>query len=135
MEEIRSLGELCVFMPKSDNYSDLCIIIRKAGKARITIDAHFSNTSSFDFIIKADNDILTKYIYYYLRSHIDRLQDKYSGSAIKCLSKIDLESIEILIPTEARQIEIVSNCEANDLSIIQLDSNIRGIQLLTKSYF
>jgi restriction endonuclease S subunit len=165
--EMRSLGEICTFMPNSKrrssygniingtipegefpfyataskiksspiaDYSELCLIIRRIGNVEIKMDMNFSCSDHY-FIMKADDDILTKYIYYYLREHTEQLQFKFHGSYIKCISKLELKSIEIPIPSIAQQIEIVSNCYNNDLLIAQLDANIETIKLNTKAFF
>jgi len=50
---------------------------------------------------------MTKYIYYLLSHNKDYLTNLYQGTAQKVISKTNLKSIKIPIPTIERQKEIV----------------------------
>lgn len=81
----------------------LCIIQNKtngSGKCNLTIEKNFScATQAIVYRAKNDeNDITTKYIYYYLSTNINILEEGYKGSNHKNISKEYILNIEIPIP-------------------------------------
>ena len=71
-------------------------------------------------------DIMTKYIYYLLSHNKDYLTNLYQGTAQKVISKTNLKSIKIPIPSIKCQTEIVDYCEYNDILIKQLEKEIEN---------
>ena len=71
-------------------------------------------------------DNMTKYIYYLLSHNIDYLTNLYQGTAQKVISKTNLKSIKIPIPSLERQKEIVDYCENNDNVIKLLEKEIES---------
>ena len=69
---------------------------------------------------------MTKYIYYLLSHNIDYLTNLYQGTAQKVISKTNLKSIKIPIPSLERQKEIVDYCENNDNVIKLLEKEIES---------
>ena len=69
---------------------------------------------------------MTKYIYYLLFNNKNYLINLYQGTAQKVISKTNLKSINIQIPSLERQQEIVTHCESNDALIQQLEMEIEN---------
>jgi type I restriction-modification system DNA methylase subunit len=79
------------------------------------------------FSLKSNKvDIMTKYIYYILSQNKDYLTNLYQGTAQKVISKTNLKSIKIPIPSLECQKEIVEYCEYNDTLIKQLEKEIEN---------
>ena len=79
------------------------------------------------FSLKSNKvDIMTKYIYYILSQNKDYLTNLYQGTAQKVISKTNLKSIKIPIPSLERQQDIVEYCEYNDTLIKQLEKEIEN---------
>lgn len=123
------------------DYDNECIILGTGGTAHVNyVNGKFS-CSADNFIIKSQNDnIQTKYIYYYLKLNLKILEDGFKGSAIKHLSKEYLQNVQIPnIPIE-QQTEIIKFmdkiCEKYNINeIIQLceGENIFNL-ILNKNY-
>jgi type I restriction-modification system DNA methylase subunit len=123
--EYKKLGDICTFLPKSKrpasfgknigefefftssmkikkcdviDYKQLSLIIGTGGNANIKIGENFS-CSSDNFLLTTDNEITIKYIYYYLSCNIHLLQNGFSGSTIKHLSKDFTKELEIPFPS------------------------------------
>ena len=133
--EYKKLSEICTFLPKSkksasygsDNgkypfftssnvlnkysdeadYNERCLIFGTGGNANIKIGENFS-CSADNFIIRSQYD---KYIYYWFKSNMNKLEELFHGSTIKHLSKTDLENIEIPIPSIEVQNRIIQHHE------------------------
>ena len=148
---IKSLGDICIFLPKSKrhasygikqgkylfytssqfcnkycdmyDYEDECLIIGTGGKANIKYNNMFS-CSIDNFIIKINSEHLVKYIYYYLLTNIKILQKGFIGVGLQHISKAYLRNIKIPIPSIEQQQKIIKYCESNDLLIKQLKDNI-----------
>lgn len=131
---IKTLGEVCEFLPKSKrpasygekqgkynfysssqtcskycdtyDYEDECLIIGTGGTANIKYCSKFS-CSADNFVIKINNDQLAKYIYYYLLINIEILQRGFIGVGIQHISKEYVTKIKIPIPSLETQQEIV----------------------------
>jgi type I restriction-modification system DNA methylase subunit len=129
--ELKKLGDICKFMPKSKrkasdgkdegeynfytssntikkcdkaDYNEESLIIGSGGVANIKIDNNFS-CSADNFIISS---MYNKYIYYILKSNMKLLENGFTGSTLKHLSKEYLENLEIPIPkSEDKLKEIV----------------------------
>ena len=156
--EIKTLGEVCEFLPKSkkqasfgDNcglynfytssskikkcnvidYEDECLIIGTGGIANIHIDKKFS-CSADNFIIKS-NKIVNKYLYYYLKLNINLLQNGFIGATIKHLSKEYLSNIKIPIPSIEKQNDIIEYFDMIFENVIKKNNEkIEDIKKLNK---
>ena len=71
------------------------------------IDKPYYLTDNGFSLKSKQEDIMTKYIYYLLSHNKDYLTNLYQGTAQKVISKTNLKSIKIPIPTLERQQEIV----------------------------
>lgn len=109
------------------DYEDECLIIGTGGNVNIKYDKKFS-CSTDNLILKSKNDnILIKYIYFYLKSNIYILESGFCGSTIKHISKDYLQNIEIPIIDIDKQNELINYCDNlnqlnNDL-LKQIDDN------------
>ena len=149
----KNLGEVCKFLPKSKrnakygkdeglypfikssmivkkyvdepDYEEESLIIGDGGEPNINYGLKFS-TSDHCYILQNKNKTILnlKYSYYYLFHNLDMMDKLYIGVAIKNISKTNLKSIKIPIPSLERQKEIVDYCEYNDTLIQQLEKEI-----------
>jgi type I restriction-modification system DNA methylase subunit/restriction endonuclease S subunit len=134
--EIKTLGEVCKFLPKSKrnakygnkdglypffkssikvdtyvdepDYEEESLIIGDGGEPNINYGIKFS-TSDHCYILQNKNKSLLniKYAYYYLYHNLDIMKQLYTGVAIKNISKTNIEGIKIPFPSLERQQEIV----------------------------
>ena len=89
-----------------DINNELCLIIGNGGKGCIYLDDTFS-ASDHMFILYSDNDDLTTYIYYYLRSNWNQLLEKcYNGSTLGNINKESLNNYQIPIPISIDTIKL-----------------------------
>jgi type I restriction-modification system DNA methylase subunit len=156
--EIKTLGEVCEFLPKSkrpasfgqddgiynfytssekikkcniNDYNDECLIIGTGGNANIKISSNFS-CSADNYIIKSNYN---KFIYYYLKININILEDKFKGVTIKHISKQDIEDIKIPIPSIEIQNKIVEYLDMIYEEVIKTNNQkIEKIKKLNKNY-
>ena len=131
---VKTLGEVCKFLPKSKrqasygekkgrypfytssqtcskycdeyDYEEECLIIGTGGNANIKYSSKFS-CSTDNFIIKINQGLSVKYIYYYLSINIEVLQKGFVGVGLQHISKEYISNIKIPIPSLERQQEIV----------------------------
>jgi type I restriction-modification system DNA methylase subunit len=131
---VKTLGEICKFLPKSKrqasygekngkypfytssqsctkycdeyDYEDECLIIGTGGTANIKYSTKFS-CSTDNFVIKINTGQLVKYVYYYLLINIEVLQKGFVGAGIQHISKEYISNIKIPTPSLQRQQEIV----------------------------
>lgn len=88
------------------------------------------------FSLKSTKDyIMTKYLYYVLSLDKDYLVDLYQGTAQKVISKTNLKSIKVPIPSIEKQQEIIVYCEFNDYLIDQLEKEIENNKKFIKKFF
>jgi type I restriction enzyme S subunit len=132
--EIKTIGEICTFLPKSKrhasygkvkgkypfytsskncnkycdeyDYEDECLIIGTGGTANIKYCCKFS-CSADNFVIKINTGYSPKYIYYYILINIEILQTGFIGVGIQHISKEYLNNIKMPIPSIEKQNEIV----------------------------
>jgi type I restriction enzyme M protein len=133
---VKTLGEICNFLPKSkrnakfgnkqglypffksstknDTYVDEAdydkesLIIGDGGEANINYGIRFSTSDHCYVLQNKDESLKLKYVYYYLHNNLDIMQQLYMGIGIKNISKTNLETIKIPIPSLEKQQEIVS---------------------------
>ena len=87
------------------------------------------------FSLKSNQEhIMTKYLYYLLSYNKNYLTKLYQGTAQKVISKTNLKSIKIPIPSLERQQEIVEYCEYNDTLIKQLEKEIENNKKLAHQF-
>ena len=81
-----------------------------------------------------NNNVLTKYIYYYLLHNIPELEKYYKGCNQKSIVEDDLFKIKIPIPQLSKQNEIVKYLESNDDLIKQLEKEISNNKEQAKQF-
>jgi type I restriction-modification system DNA methylase subunit len=139
--EIKTLGEVCEFLPKNKKfkakdglknglykfytssqtkilyideceYSQYCIIIGRGGNVSIHYDINFSISHDDVYVIKnIDKNINQKFIYYYLYNNKDILEKGFTGIGIKHISKEYINLIKIPIPSIEKQEEIIKKID------------------------
>ena len=98
------------FINEAD-YNEECLIFGTGGSATIHIANDFS-CSADNFVVKIkDDNIIQKYVYYYLLNNINILENGFTGSGLKHLSKSYLQNIQIPLPPLEIQEEIVKEIE------------------------
>lgn len=152
--EFKKLGDICKFLPKLKNfkasdgltkglynfytssqnkklyineceYPDYSLIIGRGGISSIHYDKLFSISHDDVYvIINNDNTINLKFIYYYLYTNNNILEEGFTGAVIKHISKDYIKLIEIPIPTIEKQKELVEYLEFNDNLIKTLEQEI-----------
>jgi type I restriction-modification system DNA methylase subunit/restriction endonuclease S subunit len=153
--EVKTLSEICKFLPKSKrnakygnkegeypffkssiivnsyvnepDYFEESLIIGDGGEPNINYGIKFS-TSDHCYVLQNINKNLLniKYVYYYLFNNLEIMKKFYTGVAIKNISKSNIESIKIPVPTLERQKEIIKYCENNDKLIKKLEKEIEN---------
>ena len=159
--ELKTLGEICVFLPKSKkqasygnkegeypfytssqscskycneyDYEDECLIIGTGGTANIKYSSKFS-CSTDNFIIKINTGQLVKYVYYYLSNNIEILQNGFFGGGIQHISKEYISNIKIPIPSLEQQKEIVEYLDIINKNIKSSNDKIEEIQKTNVEY-
>lgn len=161
--EIKTLGEVCVFLPKSkrqasygekhgeypffkssmkidsfvkeSDYNEESLIIGDGGEANINYSTKFS-TSDHCYILQNKNKVLLnlKYAYYYLYYNLDMMKLLYTGVAIKNISKTNIEGIKIPIPSLEQQKEIVDYFDILNNNTKSSNDKIEEIKKLNENY-
>ena len=98
------------------------------------IDKPYYLTDNGFSLKSKQEDIMTKYIYYLLSHNKGYLINLYQGTAQKVISKTNLKSIKIPIPSLERQKEIVKYLEFNDTLIKQLEKEIENNKRLAHQF-
>ena len=150
--EYKKLGEICEFLPKSKraasfgkdsgkykfftsslstkycdeaDYKNEHIIIGDGGLANINIGSNFS-CSDHNYILKSTQEnILNKYIYYYLYSNLHIIESGFKGTTMKNVAKSYIQDLQIPIPPLSSQQQIV---EALDSIYDTIEGNSKLIQ-------
>ena len=133
---MKTLGEICTFLPKSKRNAKFgktegqypffksstkigsfvdepdheieSLIIGDGGEPNINYGVKFS-ASDHCYILQTKSGLLLnlKYVYYYLQHNLDTIEKYYTGVGLKNISKTNIESIILPIPSLKRQNEIV----------------------------
>ena len=98
------------------------------------IDKPYYLTDNGFSLKSKQEDVMTKYIYYLLLHNKDYLTNLYQGTAQKVISKTNLKSIKITIPSLERQQEIVKYLDFNDTLIKQLEKEIENNKRLAQQF-
>lgn len=85
------------------DYKDLSIIIGTGGNGSLHLGKNFS-CSTDNFVIKFNNDLLTRYKYYILKCNWNYLISLMNGSTIKHITKSIIQSLELPVPETEDQI-------------------------------
>ena len=131
-----TLGDICVFLPKSKRNAKFgktdglypffrsstkigsfvdepdheveSLIIGDGGEPNINYGVKFSASDHCYILqVKSGLSLNLKYVYYYLQHNLDMMEKYYTGVGLKNISKTNIESIIIPIPSIIRQLQIV----------------------------
>jgi type I restriction-modification system DNA methylase subunit len=161
--EWKTIGEICEFIPKSKrqasygkkigsyrfytssqnkklfcddaDYTQPLLILGTGGVANIKYDTKFS-CSADNILLKRKIDSTSNlvYMYYYLLSNIDMINNLFSGAGIKHINSDKVSKIKIPIPSIEKQNAIVEHCD----KITELKNNaetaITTLESLAKTY-
>lgn len=120
------------------DYTGEGIIINKtngSGKAMVYYGYNKYNVGQTTIHFKSKkNNVLTKYIYYYLFNNIELLQKYFKGANQKSITEEDLFNIKIPIPSLERQQEIIECCDYNGILIQQLEKEIENNKKQAKQF-
>jgi len=157
--EYKKLGDVCDFLKKSKrsasygsdrglfsfytsssklklcdeaDYNEKSIIIGTGGNANIKYSEKFS-CSADNFILKSDKCNI-KYVYYYFQCNIKFLENGFSGSTIKHISKEYVKDLEIPIPSLKVQNAIVERLDLISENNKTLKLNIEQTKKITEYY-
>ncbi len=130
-EEVKYINE-CLY---SDN---LYLIINRNGNANVRIDNEFTAEKDHIYICETDNETLTKYLYYYLKTNLDIIEIDMIGTGIKGTSKEKLNAIKIPVPSTETQEKIIRELELFYKQIEQTQKNVNtyenNIKLIINYY-
>ena len=111
------------------DYTDEGIIINKtngSGKAMVYYGYDKYNVGETTIHFKSkDNNVETKYIYYYLSHNISIIQKYFKGANQKSIVEEDLFKIKIPIPSLDNQKEIIEYCKSREAIIKKLEEDIK----------
>jgi type I restriction enzyme S subunit len=120
------------------DYNGEGIIINKtngSGKAMVYYGNNKYNVGESTLHFKSNNDeIKTKYVYYYLFHNIALIQKYFKGANQKSIVEDDLFKIKIPIPSLEKQKEIVAYCDYNTNIIKQLENEIENNKELAEQF-
>ena len=154
--EKKTLGEVCKFLPKRGSYqskdgkeegkyrfytcsvdfqyvdecyyNETCLIINRGGNPNVKFDNNFSITKDDIYVMKAEHDTTTKYCYYFILSNLTIIGELMTGSGIRHISKENLASIQIPIPSIEQQKQIIEQYEEKMKLIESLNDKINNIE-------
>ena len=110
------------------DYDGESIIIGDGGAPNVNYAEAFSASDNCYILQNKNRSVLNlKYVYYYLANNLDILGGLYTGlnSDIKHISKSNIKSFAIPVPSLEKQNEMVEYCENIMASIAQLQDDIR----------
>lgn len=110
------------------DYDGESIIIGDGGEPNVNYADAFSASDNCYILQNKNRSVLNlKYVYYYLVNNLDILGGLYTGlnGDIKHISKSNLKSFTIPVPSLEKQNEMVEYCENIMASIAQLQADIR----------
>lgn len=112
------------------------IIINRGGSPNIRIDSNFSISHDDIYVLKViNNSNNIEYIYYFLKSNIDKIAESFKGSGIKHINKSILENLTIKVPSEQDQEKIVEEMESYDKLEESLKEQDKKLDILIKKRF
>jgi type I restriction enzyme S subunit len=117
------------------DYNEESIIIGDGGKPNINYGVKFS-ASDHCIIFNTNNNLLiNKWIYYYIKINLNILEKYYTGAGIENISKDDIKSIMIPIPSIEIQNEIVKMLDDLSHQKQLLTDRKNGIKIQIEYYF
>jgi restriction endonuclease S subunit len=114
------------FVDEND-YDKPSIIIGDGGCANINYCDKFS-VSDHCYVLNNNNEIITKYSYYYLRFNLDQLEKYFIGSGIRNISKTNLKRVMVPIPELKYQSKVIKILDDLMLQRELLSKRVNGIK-------
>lgn len=156
--EYKKLGDICDFMPRSNksssygtdktidnffpfytsnkilycnspDYLELCLIFSTRERADVKISSAFS-CSSDTIVIKINDSTESKYIYYWCKYNISKIDDLFTNTI---LSQDDLENLEIPIMSIDMQKKFIQLIEYSEDQIKSNDYSIESYKIIKKN--
>lgn len=158
-----ALGDVCEFLPKSKrnakygnkeglypffkssvilnsyineaDYNEESLIIGDGGQANINYSHKFS-ASDHCYILQNNNKVklLLEYSYYYLYFNLDKMNNLFTGSGIKNISKEKLKNLKIPLPSLEVQQQIVDELSLLNTSIQTLETRVSQHKMEKEQY-
>lgn len=129
------LGNLYVDDYKFDGYGIIINRTNGSGKCNIYLGIGKYNVGETTIHFKANCLELTKYIYYYLKNNIKKIEKYFMGPNQKSITDEDFNSIEIPIPSQEKQEEIVEYLDYNNEIIKNLEKEIEFNKKKQENFF
>jgi type I restriction-modification system DNA methylase subunit len=87
------------------------VVLTRVGNTGVTWmeDPYYLTDNAFALVSKDPQKLLTKYLYYYMMVHVDRLRNQYSGTAQPVISKTRLYDMEMNLPPVSVQHRVVQS--------------------------
>ena len=157
------LGEVCEFLPKSKrnakygnkeglypffkssvilnsyinepDYNEESLIIGDGGQANINYSHKFS-ASDHCYILQNNNKLklLLEYSYYYLYFNLNKMNNLFTGSGIKNISKEKLRNLKIPLPSLEVQQQIVDELSTIESSIQTIGTRLGQLKFEKEQY-
>ena len=108
------------------DYEKLSIIIGTGGNANVKLDKNFS-CSADNIVVNTDDEILTTYIYTYLKTYLDKLQELFTGLAIKHISVDSVKNLEIPIFNAKKTVDIAKKYMQDRSLIVNINKQFINI--------
>ena len=105
------------------------LIFGTGGSASLNYYNGKFSTSTDNFIVEVDDNINTKYLYYFFKNNMYLIENGFHGAGLKHLSKKYLDNLDIPIPEKSVQDLIV---RLQDLIINQLNNYYENLEKLKK---
>jgi type I restriction-modification system DNA methylase subunit len=117
------------------DYTTESLIIGDGGEPNINYGLQFS-ASNHCYIMqnKLPQEVLLKYVYYYMLNNLKILEPLYTGIGIKNIPVTKLKRVKIPIPDIAQQQEIIDYCEKNDARIRRLEQEIAQMKQVSAGF-
>lgn len=120
----------------TEQYFDEALIFGTGGSPSIHyVDEPFSTSTDCIVTINRIDDIKTKFVYYYLSSNIQILEEGFKGAGLKHISKNYIENIEIPIPELEIQNKVIAILDKAKSLLEKRQSSINLFDELKRSTF
>ena len=116
--------------------NELSLIIGNGGNANVHIDEKFTASKHVTVvqINKNINNILIKYIYYYLYHNLEIFENKINGVGCGWMNKEQMRKVKIPIPNLEIQKQIIEFYENSNKEIEKLENEIKFKKNIEKQY-
>jgi type I restriction-modification system DNA methylase subunit/restriction endonuclease S subunit len=109
------------------DYEQQYICVGTGGSANVGLFDHFS-VSTHTKVLNTTEEVLLKYLYFYLKTNLDLLDFMFTGTALKNLDLDQFKTMQIPIPSIAKQQEIIRRCERYESNINQFTTRNNDLE-------